>query len=67
MLDPSSSEKNQQDIIRTLAPEGSSLDDAVRGLELLKDWKAEASYRDDYVAAAHAKWPEAIAFIGKNT
>lgn len=61
-LDPSSSENNQQDVIRTLALEGSSLEDAVRGLQLLKEWKAKDQYRDDYVAAAHERWPEASAF-----
>ena len=61
-LDPSSSEKNQQDIIRTLALEGSSLEDAVRGSELLKEWQAKDQYRDDYLAAAHERWPEASAF-----
>ena len=64
-LDPSSSEKNQQDVIRTLALEESSLEDAVRGLELLKEWKAKDQYRDDYLAAAHERWPEASAFKRK--
>ncbi len=64
-LDPSSSEKNQQDVIRTLALEGSSLEDAVRGLELLKEWKAKDQYQEDYLAAAHERWPEASAFKKK--
>ena len=64
-LDPSSSEKNQQDVIRTLALQGSSLDDAVRGLELLKEWKAKDQYRNDYLAAAHERRPEASAFKKK--
>lgn len=62
LLDPSGSEKNQQDITRTLALEGSSLEDAVRGLELLKEWNAKDQYQDDYLAAAHERWPEASAF-----
>lgn len=65
MLDPSSSEKNQQDLIRTLALEDCSLDDAVGGLELLKAWKAKPKYRNDYIAAAHERWPEASAFASK--
>lgn len=65
LLDPSTSEKNQQDVIRTLALEGSSLEDAVRGLELLKEWKAKDQYQDDYLAAAHERWPEASAFKKK--
>lgn len=65
LLDPSSSDKNQQDVIRTLALEGSSLEDAVRGLELLKEWKAKDQYREDYLAAAHERWPEATAFKKK--
>ena len=66
LLDPSSSEKNQQDVIRTLALEGTSLADAVRGSELLKEWKAKDQYRDDYLAAAHDRWPEASAFQKKS-
>lgn len=62
LLDPSSSEKNQQDVIRTLALDGSILDDAVRGLGMLKGWKAKDRYLTDYVAAAHERWPEASAF-----
>lgn len=65
LLETSSSEKNQQDLIRTLALEGSNLMDAVRGLELLDEWKAEAKYRNDYVAAAHQRWPQATAFAEK--
>lgn len=64
-LDPSNSEKNQQDVIRTLAFEGSSLEDAVRGSELLKEWKAKDQYQADYLAAAHERWPEASAFKKK--
>lgn len=65
LLDQSSSERNQQNLIRTLALEGCSLIDAVRGLELLKEWKVEPRYRDDYIAAAHERWPEASAFASK--
>ena len=64
-LDPSSSEQNQQDVIRTLALDGSSLEDAVRGLELLKEWKAKDQYQADYLAAAHERWPEASVFKKK--
>lgn len=62
MLDPSSTEKNQQDVIRTLALDGSSLKDATRGLEMLTEWKAKEQYIDDYMTAAHERWPEASAF-----
>lgn len=58
----SSGEKNQQDVIRTLALERCSLEDAVKGLELLKEWNATDRYLDDYLAAAHDRWPEASAF-----
>ena len=64
-LDPSSIEKNQQDVIRTLALEGSSLQDASRGLDILKEWDAKGRYRDDYITAAHERWPEAIVFKKK--
>ena len=64
-LDPGSSEKNQQDVIRTLALEGCTLEDAEAGLELLREWKAKDQYGEDYVAAARERWPEASAFQTK--
>ena len=67
LLDPGSSEKNQQDLIRTLALERISLEDAVRGLTMLKEWKAKPQYVNDYVTAAHERWPEASAFEGKTS
>ena len=65
LLDPESDEKTQQDLIRTLALEGCGLQDALRGLELLREWKAKSQYVDDYVAAAHERWPNATAFEKK--
>ena len=65
LLDPSSDEKNQQDLIRTLALEDRSLQTAIRGLELLVEWKAKSQYLDDYIAAARERWPEASAFEEK--
>ncbi|KAL9130976.1 MAG: hypothetical protein Q9217_000965 [Psora testacea] len=62
ILDTTSKEKHSQDMIRTLALEDSSLEDATRGLESLKRWKAQQRYIDDYIAAAHARYPEATAF-----
>ena len=64
-LDPDSGEQNQQDVIRTLALEGIGLEDAVEGLELLREWKAKDQYQDDYLAAARKRWPEATAFLQK--
>lgn len=66
LLDPSSLEKNQQDVIRTLALEGCSVQDANDGLEYLKDSKAKTQYVDDYTAAARERWPEASAFEKKS-
>lgn len=62
LLDPDSREKNQQDVIRTLALEGCGLEDAVAGLEWLRGEKAKREYVDDYVAAARERWPDATAF-----
>ncbi|KAL8988505.1 MAG: hypothetical protein Q9177_002434 [Variospora cf. flavescens] len=63
LLDPKSADENQKDVIRTLALPLVSLEDAVSGLELLNDWHAESRYRNDYMAAAHERWPEATVFI----
>ncbi|KAL8712323.1 MAG: hypothetical protein Q9220_003474 [cf. Caloplaca sp. 1 TL-2023] len=65
-LDAETAEENQKDMIRTLALQSVSLEDAVRGLDLLKDWKAQSRYRNIYIAAAHERWPEATVFISKS-
>ncbi len=65
LLDPSSFEKNQQDVIRTLALEACSLEDAVAGLEQLTKSMPKTQYVNDYVAAARERWPEASAFQKK--
>jgi len=65
LLDPSSLEQNQQDVIRTLALEGCSLEIAVAGLEQLTESKPKAQYVNDYVAAARERWPQASAFEKK--
>ncbi|KAL8700642.1 MAG: hypothetical protein Q9224_000870 [Gallowayella concinna] len=65
LLDPKTADDNQKDVIRTLAVPSVSLEDAIRGLDLLKEWKAESRYREDYVAAAHERWPEATVFTSK--
>ena len=65
LIDPESDEKSQQDLIRTLALGGCTLQDALEGLELLKEWKAKSQYVEDYTAAAHERWPNATAFEKK--
>ncbi|KAL6717913.1 hypothetical protein ACLMJK_003998 [Lecanora helva] len=65
LLDPESDEKNAQDLIRTLALDGCSLQDAMRGTELLREWKTKSQYVDDYRAAARERWPEASVFEEK--
>ncbi|KAL8950309.1 MAG: hypothetical protein Q9222_003653 [Ikaeria aurantiellina] len=64
-LDAKTADDNQKDVIRTLALPSVSLEDAVRGLDLLRDWKAQSRYRTDYIAAAHERWPEATVFMNK--
>ncbi len=66
-LEPKTHEDNHKDILRTLALDSASLNDAIRGLKLLNAWKAEQRIRDDYIAAAHARWPEASAFAKNET
>ncbi|KAL9001417.1 MAG: hypothetical protein Q9188_005460 [Gyalolechia gomerana] len=63
ILDPKTSDDNQKDVIRTLALPLASFADAVQGLELLKNWGAQSRYLEDYIAAAHERWPEATAFM----
>ena len=66
VIDPTTADENQKDVIRTLALPSVSLEDAIRGLDLLNDWKAQSRYREDYIAAAHERWPEATVFMNKH-
>ncbi|KAL8654086.1 MAG: hypothetical protein Q9226_003568 [Calogaya cf. arnoldii] len=65
VIDPKTADENQKDVMRTLALPSVSLEDAIRGLDLLKDWKAQSRYQEDYTTAAHERWPEATAFVSK--
>ncbi len=64
-LKPESKTENCKDMIRTLAIDGSSLDDAHKGLDLLTEWKADERFRNDYIEAARARWPECSRFAEK--
>ncbi|KAL8863061.1 MAG: hypothetical protein Q9178_000434 [Gyalolechia marmorata] len=64
-IDPLTADDNQKDVIRTLAVPSVTLEDAMRGLDLLKEWEAESRYRECYVAAAHERWPDATEFATK--
>ncbi|KAL8843438.1 MAG: hypothetical protein Q9176_002051 [Flavoplaca citrina] len=66
VIDPTTADENQKDVMRTLALPSVSLEDAIRGLDLLNDWKAQSRYREDYIAAAHERWPEATVFMNKH-
>lgn len=66
-LEPKTFEENQKDILRTLALDSVTLKDAIRGLEILNAWKTNAVIHDDYISAAHERWPEATAFKRKGT
>ena len=62
VLDPKSAEENQKDLMRILALNDVSLEDAICGLDQLKEWKAQQRFQDDYVAAAQQRWSESSAF-----
>lgn len=61
-LKPETKDENCKDVIRTLALEGATLEDADRGLRILNEWRADKRYRDDYKDAARARWPECSRF-----
>ncbi|KAL8667441.1 MAG: hypothetical protein Q9202_000657 [Teloschistes flavicans] len=65
LLDSKTADENQKDVIRTLALPSVSLEDAIRGRDLLREWKAVSRYQEDYLAAAHQRWPEATTFSGR--
>ena len=65
MLKAERRDENCKDAIRTLALDGSTIEDAARGLNLLTEWKADKKYRNDYIDAARARWPECSMFSEK--
>lgn len=63
-----SKEANCKDIIRTLALDGATWEDAERGLNILTtEWKADKKYVNDYIDAAHARWPECSRFSSSSS
>ena len=67
LLKPETKADNCKDMIRTLAIDGSTLEDAFQGLDLLAEWKADDKFRNDYIDSARARWPECSRFSEKKT
>ena len=61
-LDPKTVEQNRKDLQETLGLDSAGLDDAVAGLELLKEWNSPSAAKDAYLAQARQRWPEATVF-----
>lgn len=61
-LDSKTLEQNQKDLQETLGFESARLEDAVAGLELLKEWNCPRAARDAYLERARQRWPEATVF-----
>ena len=63
-LHPDSRKENQKVLLEQLDRKDSSLEDAIAGLELIREWDGDVK---EYVAAATKQWPEATAFCGKTS
>lgn len=62
LIGPESQSKNEKDLLSALELESASLDDAVAGLQLLKDWGSSDELKAQYVQTAHKRWSAASAF-----
>ena len=62
LIDASSREQNEKDLIETLSLEGMTLAEAIAGLELLEEWRSSAEVVSAYQKAAGSIWSAATAF-----
>lgn len=51
-----------KELCKIVQKESTSLKDAMRGFEVLREWDVSEA---DYAEAARTRWPEATAFQGK--
>lgn len=61
-LIPDQSDQDHVDLLTTLDTESASLDDAIKGLNLLKEWHAKPGDIKEYVQKAGERWPKATVF-----
>ncbi|KAL8824749.1 MAG: hypothetical protein Q9191_004846 [Dirinaria sp. TL-2023a] len=61
-ISPDSTNRNQKDISGALDSDSITLQDAMHGLALLKDWETKQEVISEYVEKARKKWPEATVF-----
>lgn len=61
-LDPNTKSQNEKDLQKTLSLRGVTLEQAVEGDKLLKEWKSDDKTVDAYREAAAKKWPQAAMF-----
>ena len=64
-LNPEHAEQDQKDLLATLEIDSASLNDAVVGLKMLKDWETKPNVISEYIGEAQKRWPEATAFRTK--
>ena len=62
LIDASSREQNEKDLIETLSLQGMTLAEATVGLELLEEWRSSAEVVVAYKNAAGSIWSAATAF-----
>lgn len=65
MVDSTTKEKNEQQLLKTMELSSAQLKDAVNGFDLLHEWKSSSEVREKYKEAAHKRWTEASAFSDK--
>lgn len=62
LLDPTSSAKNEIDLLRSLDLPSINIKEAEGGLDLLKEWNSKSDIKEKYLAAASKRWPQATVF-----
>lgn len=65
LIDPKEKTTCEKEFISILDLPGTTLEQAISGLETLDEWKSDAAAKQSYKQKAHGKWKEASAFAAK--
>ena len=62
VISPENSAEDHKELLTILEADSASLDDAISGLKLLKEWQTSLDIIDTYAQKAGKRWPKATVF-----
>lgn len=65
-MSPDHSEQDQKSLLALLEINSASLQDAMNGLRMLKEWQTKPEAVSEYVEKARSRWPQATVFKAKD-